>query len=133
MFLSGIMPFLDNFLVLYRPDIDDIVKVSYFEYFTAFIWTLGVSISAVLIVVGSFMGAYKYLYAIPLFAHLTMVVAAILNASGFLISGMWQFYIFLVLISIFIFSFFNKIKQYIELVKMSDSVREEIIELLIED
>ncbi|GGE95748.1 hypothetical protein SAMN05443634_11033 [Chishuiella changwenlii] len=136
LFTSGLSPFIDNFLYLilklFGVSIDDL-EVYYFIDIYAFIWTIGVILSPILIIVSTYFRPSKILYIFPLFAYLTMLIAAILNFSGFFISGLTQFYAFIILISICSFYLLKRIRQFIKTAILSDSIKIEVIENVLKE
>ncbi|WP_333661945.1 hypothetical protein [Chishuiella changwenlii] len=136
LFASGLLPFVDNILYLilklFGISITHL-EIPYFINLYAFIWTIGVILSPILIIVATYFRPSKILYIFPLFAYLAMLVAAILNFSGFIISGFIQFYAFITLISICSFYLLKRIRQFIKTAILSDSIKIEVIENVLKE
>ncbi|PSL88968.1 hypothetical protein C7V10_06515 [Elizabethkingia miricola] len=56
-----------------------------------------------------------------------MVIAAISNASGFKISGIMQFYLYIPFLIFIIIRYFNKFKEHIENIRIIERAKNEYI------
>ena len=130
--LSGIVPFLDNILLHYYPKMDTI-PIPHFVYYSSFIWAASMSLSTLLVILGTFCKADKLLYIFPISAHVIMFGAAILNYKGVHITGLWQFRAGGVAIGLCFLISFIQLRKIFKYIFLADNVKKELIDLIIKD
>jgi hypothetical protein len=132
-FLSGLLPFLDNILNLLFPNINEAIKVVYFADFTTAIWTFCIALTPLLIIFSLFLSVYKLAYIFPTISGLLTAISVIISSMGYYISGNMQFYIFIILTSIAIIILFKKIYNFILIKKLSEELKMKLINLVIKE
>lgn len=126
MLLSGAIVFTDNIIFFFYPEVDKI-SIGYFGYLSSFIFSISTSLSLILMGIAILMNAYRYSILSPILAGLIMVIAAISNASGFRISGIMQFYLYIPFLIFIIIRYFNKFKKHIENIRIIERAKNEYI------
>ncbi|WP_333661942.1 hypothetical protein [Chishuiella changwenlii] len=132
-FLSALLPFIDNFLELLFPNINEVIKVAYFTNFLTVIWSFCISFTPLLIIFSLFLSVNKLVYVFPIISGLVTSTAVIINSTGYYITGKMQFYIFITLISIAVIVLFKKIYNFLLIKKLSEELKMKLINLILKE